>query len=84
MDGEGEDITGWMEEGKTLRDGWRRGRHYETGGGGEDITRRVEEGKTLRDGWRRGRHYETGGGGKDIMRLMGVWGQHPQQAEAML
>ena len=62
MDGGGEDIMRWMEEGKTLRDGWRRGRHYEMDGGGENITRWMDEGKTLRDGWRRERLYETDGG----------------------
>ena len=62
MDEGGEDIRRWMEEGKTLGDGWRRGRHYEMDGGEEDITRWMEEGKTLGDGWRRGRLYETDGG----------------------
>ena len=50
----------------------------------------------LRDGWRRGRHYGMDGEGEDIThygmdgegkdftRLMGVWGQRPQQAEAVL
>ena len=53
-------------------------------GEGVDFMRWMEEGKTLRDGWRRGRHYEMDGGGEDFMRPMGVWGQRPQQAEAVL
>ena len=50
MDEGGVDFMRCMEEGKTLQDGWRRGRHYEMDGGGEDITRWMKEGKTLRDG----------------------------------
>ena len=78
------DFMGWTEKGKTLRDGRRRGRLYGMDGEGEDFTGWMEKGKTLRDGWRRGRHYGMDGEGEDFMRLMGVWGQRPQQAEAVL
>ena len=53
---------GWVKKGKTLRDGWRRGRLYGMDGEGEDFTGWMEKGKTLRDGWKRGRLYKTDGG----------------------
>ena len=40
-----------MEEGKTLRDGWRRGRLYEIEGGGEDFTGWMEEGNSTSAIW---------------------------------
>ena len=39
MDGEGEDFMGWVEKGKTLWDGWKRGRLYGMGGEGKDFMR---------------------------------------------